>query len=258
MSILLLDSGDPLWLLPGGGSLIEVKGQGGSAESLAFSTGSRVELDSSFNRGEDNLYIQGSSSDFTVSRSGAVVTLSSTDGLTSLEIPAGPGGQNLVFGDGALTLKISSGKVLLGSQEITANPGAVTASPDASSTSGAFFDGGSNPQPGATEEVSVDVGTAQNSVELSAAGKNYTYLDNAEMQGNVEISNFQRGDKIRVSNAASSDYSISNDGEDVYLTYNNNGTLNQIVLIGVVAAEALIYDEATLESAMGFDVMNFA
>jgi len=50
-----------------------------------------------------------------------------------------------------------------------------------------------------------------------------------------------------------SNYTFSNDGEDVFIIFNNQGIVNQIVLTGVVNTDALVYDQASLETAMGFD-----
>jgi hypothetical protein len=54
-------------------------------------------------------------------------------------------------------------------------------------------------------------------------------------------------------NAGPEDYSFSNDGEDMYIIFNNQGTVNTISLTGVVTSDALVYDQTSFISAMGFD-----
>ena len=65
----------------------------------------------------NTLNIEGETFDFTVSRSGAMVTLESIEG-TLIKIPATKSAQTLNFSDGSSILLISNGKVMLGEQEI--------------------------------------------------------------------------------------------------------------------------------------------
>lgn len=92
---------------------------------------------------------------------------------------------------------------------------------------------------------------------LDAGADDFLYTDDATVTNNVVIENFADGDSIYVTNAGSSDYSITNKGEDVTLIYNNAGTVNQIVLVGVVGASNLVYDENSFEAAIGFDALYF-
>jgi hypothetical protein len=50
-----------------------------------------------------------------------------------------------------------------------------------------------------------------------------------------------------------SDYSFSNDGTDMHIIFNNQGTINTISLTGVVSSDALVYDQTSFTEAMGFD-----
>jgi hypothetical protein len=108
--------------------------------------------------------------------------------------------------------------------------------------------------------VSIDTGTIETPVTLDAAGGAKKFMDDASIETNVIIDNFSEDDRISIydtgeTNADVSDYSFSNDGTDVRITcnYNDSGTMNSILLTGVVSTEALVYDQASFEAAIGFD-----
>jgi hypothetical protein len=256
MTTLLLSEGDPLWTIPGGGSLVEIFGSSG-IDSLAFSEGARASLDGSFNAGNDQLFIQGDSTEFQVSRSGASVTLLGSDG-SELSIPAGATGQQIVFGNGALDLGISGGRVMIGSQTVTEANSNLSASVNSSVTSGDYFNGTGGDATGDYTAVSADVGTLDTSVSLDASGGGFKFTDDASVLNNVEISNFTDDDLIEVSGAEAGDYAFANDGADVDITYNNDGLVNSITLTGVVDAADLVYDQASFETAIGFNAIIFA
>ncbi|SLM33074.1 Peptidase C10 streptopain [Desulfamplus magnetovallimortis] len=69
--------------------------------------------------GANEIIIKGISSDFTVSRSGAAVSLESSVNGTRIKIPATTTDQKLIFDDEMFSLGISGGRVFIGSQEIT-------------------------------------------------------------------------------------------------------------------------------------------
>jgi hypothetical protein len=258
MTTLILSEGDPFWTIPGGGSLVEIFGSSG-VDSLAFSEGARATLDGSFNAGNDQLYIQGDSTEFQVSRSGASVTLWGSDG-SEISIPAGATGQQIVFGNGALDLGISDGQVMIGNQTVTEANSNLSASVNSSITSGDYFNGTGGGSTGDYTVVSADVGTLDRSVYLDAFGDGFKFTDDATVQNNVVISNFADDDLIEVSGAEAGDYSFANDGADVDITFNFNdeGLINRITLIGVVGSSDIVYDEASFETAIGFDAITFA
>ncbi len=125
MSQLILTDGAPQWTIPAG-SNVDILGTDG-ADSIALSTGATVHLSSNFNKGNDNIYIQGNAADYTVSRSGATVTLTGPDGGV-VTIPVSPTAQQLIFGDGAAELKIDAGEVKIGNQVIDDTPTAIDTS----------------------------------------------------------------------------------------------------------------------------------
>jgi hypothetical protein len=116
--------------------------------------------------------------------------------------------------------------------------------------------GGSTPE---KVEVSADIGTGANTATLDAAGEDFLFTDDADIENFVSISNFDDGDSIQVTNAEVGDYNFSNDGVDVDITYNNTdaGVLNEMTLLGVVDASSLVYDEASFEAAIGFDAFAY-
>lgn len=107
-------------------------------------------------------------------------------------------------------------------------------------------------------EVSVDVGEFGQPETLDASSEDFAFIDDADKQGDVIITGFSNGDTITFLNASSGDYAFNNDGEDVDITYNNNGITNTITLIGVANEAVLVYDEATFNAVMGFDAISFS
>jgi len=169
MTALILTDGAPQWTIPTGAD-VDVYGTAGQ-DALAFGTGSNVALDASFNAGNDVIYLEGDSTDFTVSNSGATVTLTDGSGNT-IVLPAGTTGQTLIFGDGALDLMIDGGAVMLGDQTVDGTDTAVTATVDDTQTSDSQF--GEAPAPAASFSISdatvaEDAGTATFTVTLSDA-----------------------------------------------------------------------------------------
>lgn len=259
MTTLLLNAGDPTWTIPGGGSVVNIFGSSG-VDSLALSQGAQVIFDSSFNAGNDNLYLEGNSSDFMISRSGAAVSLADSSG-SEIVIPAGLTGQTLVFADGSLELGIETGQVMIGSQAITSTNADLTATVNPAETSGSHFDGsGNGGVPGDYTIVSADQGIPDSPVFLDASSDGFKFTDDASVLGSVEISDFTDDDVIEISgsSAGDSDYSFANDGADVSITYNNVGTMNIITLMGVVSPSDLVYNEAGFEALMGFDAVTYA
>ena len=116
-----------------------------------------------------------------------------------------------------------------------------------------------NVAPNFNEVVSIDVTNDSSAVTYDANGSGFTlgdsfkFTDNSALPTNARIENFQPGfDTIEVSGASSS-YSFTSRGSDLFITFNNTaaGALNQIVLPGI--ARGFISDEASAESALGFD-----
>ncbi|MEE4362332.1 MAG: DUF4214 domain-containing protein [Desulfotignum sp.] len=108
---------------------------------------------------------------------------------------------------------------------------------------------------GTKTRVSIDNGTLETPVVFDAAQDPFNFTDDADVLTSVRIDNFTSDDRITITNAQASDYSFANDGTDVRITFNNNqGTVNDINLIGVVSSEDLVHDLASFTAAIGFDV----
>ena len=85
------------------------------------------------------------------------------------------------------------------------------------------------------------------------AGDNFTFIDDSTQTTNVEITNFQLGDKIQVS-ASASNYSFAvTEAGDLEITYIDtaSGSSNVILLKGVAVNAGFIGDEATAELQLG-------
>jgi len=101
--------------------------------------------------------------------------------------------------------------------------------------------------------VSIDTGTLETPAGLDASGDAFIYRDDASVLTHVIIDNFTADDRISITNAQPDDYSFSNDGSDIHIIFNNQGTVNAISLTGVVNSDVLIYDQTSFIAAMGFD-----
>lgn len=104
--------------------------------------------------------------------------------------------------------------------------------------------------------VSIDTGTLENPVIMDAGGGAFIFTDDASVLTHVIIDNFTADDRIGITKALAGDYSFSNDGSDMHVIFNNQGTINSISLTGVLSSDALVYDQASFIVAMGFDPFN--
>jgi hypothetical protein len=85
---------------------------------------------------------------------------------------------------------------------------------------------------------------------LSAAGANVQYIESASTANTSTITGFGNGDTITV-DVATSNYSFTNNGADLVISFANNGVVNQITLVGAVNANSVIFNEFTAEQAVG-------
>jgi hypothetical protein len=113
--------------------------------------------------------------------------------------------------------------------------------------------------PNTAENQGIDVGQSNQPVTLNAAGSgltagdNFTFIDDSTQPTNVEITNFQLGDKIQVS-ASASNYSFAvTEAGDLEITYIDtaSGSSNVILLKGVAVNAGFISDEASAETQLG-------
>jgi hypothetical protein len=103
--------------------------------------------------------------------------------------------------------------------------------------------------------VDIDTGTPESPVAFNASGGAYEYSDDASVTTHVEISGFGSDDTIAFTNADVDDYFFASEGTDVRISYNyqDEGTMNVIILTGVVGNDALVYDLASFTDEVGFD-----
>jgi VCBS repeat-containing protein len=111
--------------------------------------------------------------------------------------------------------------------------------------------------PNTAENQGIDNGLSRVTYDAAGsgytAGDNFTFVDDSTKTTNVEIANFQLGDKIQVS-ASASKYSFAVTGSgDLEITYLDtaSGSSNVILLKGVAANAGFIQDEATAEAQLG-------
>lgn len=125
--------------------------------------------------------------------------------------------------------------------------------------------GASTPTVPGGSNVSLDVGSASTPKEIALdTAAAYTLTDNASQVSNVLISGFTSNDVIHVTGATSDEYSFSNGDADqngVYgdliVTLSNDTTVNIIGLLNVLASNAMVFDAATAQNAMGSEFITF-
>jgi hypothetical protein len=124
----------PFFLLVPGGASAAVQGTGtvfgvaGTTQEIVVrDVAGTITFDGSFNTGGDRIVLAGPAANYTATRSGAAVRVS--DGDTTIVVPAGVVGADLVFGDGvrSLTVDATAGVIRLGTQVLTASAVAITA-----------------------------------------------------------------------------------------------------------------------------------
>lgn len=112
--------------------------------------------------------------------------------------------------------------------------------------------------PGGTT-VSLDVGSASTAKEIALdSAKGYTLTDDVTALTNVQISGFTGDDLIHVTGATADEYSFSNgdaDHDGVYgdliATLNTDSTVNIIALLNAIPTNAVVFDAASAQNAIG-------
>lgn len=233
MTTLILAEGDGTWTIPASSNDTTTVYGSSAQETVIVEAGAAVSFNA-FDTG-DTLQISGNSSEYSIHSAGATVYLTHSTGSV-ISLAATLAATHIQFDNGNADLLIEPGAgIKLDDQLITGTAQSI--------------DLGTG-----NSELSADQGTSVSPVTLDTSSGNFTISDDASAPGSIIVTGFDSGDRIDVSNASDGDYSFSNAGADVMITYNNNGTLNSITLTGAVSdANALVYDEATFEAAIGFD-----
>lgn len=234
-------------------------GSGFGSESVIIMGQPRVEMDANIERVE----LTGSLDNYTFQISGTSVTIFSS-GNTVGSFSSLNNDVTLAFAEGSAILSLTAlNAATLGGQAISISQGgaAVTSpvinSSDVSSVAD-YVPDNSGQEPGNYTVVSADLGSVDNMQILDANSGKIKFTDNPDVQNYVQISNFSSDDLIEITKTPGQAYSFSNDGADVNIISNNNGTINHINLVGVVDAADIIYDETSFETAIGFNAFTIA
>ena len=246
-AMIFLDAGDTNYKILNTGSTVFGNSE---TESLLVAPGVR---NITTDQNTERVDIQGEIADFTYQQAGNQLIVFS-NGAKVITIPIQNNDTQLVFLDGSVNVLLQTGVMTLGDTTVSTTAGAVY--PTTIDTTITAEDGITQP---VLQTISIDIGTLETAVSLDASDGAFNFTDNAIVMNNVVITNVTSDDTISVFNATATDYSFSNDGTDVIISYNDGGgTINVIRLTGIVSTNDLIYDEASFESAMGFDAFTIA
>lgn len=117
----------------------------------------------------------------------------------------------------------------------------------------------------ATQTINVTVNPVSDSIDVAddtvavtytaTAGVIDTFTDVSTAKTNAIISGMTSEDQIEVT-GSSDDYSFSSVGNDIVISYNKNGVINAITLVGLAANGGIVTNEATAEATAGFNFFN--
>jgi hypothetical protein len=201
------------------------------------STGGDLTFDGSFNRGGDIIILNKAAGDYSAAKfSGSTIVISS--GIEKLTIPMGSAGLTLRFTDGDRTLVFKNSAFNIGDQVISS----ATATPLTPST------------------ITLSADNASGSLTYNAGTGSFKFTDDAGVRSDVLLQNFGSDDRIFTNTAALNyNFAVSEaDPDDLVITFNNNGVLNQFVLDEILAGkDAFIDSYASAVTAVGWDFMAF-
>lgn len=118
MARLYLDAGQTYGII-GPFSPTDVIGTNGN-ETVIVDTNGKANFDPSFNRGGDEIVIQGTSGNYSGALSGSTLLISNDNGA-AIRIPVGREGATITFSNGSFELILANNQITLGDQVITAN-----------------------------------------------------------------------------------------------------------------------------------------
>jgi len=236
-----LDPGDVNYQILNTGTSIFANS--GTESFVIVSTVSGITADQNAER----IDLIGNIADFTYQQAGNQLLVFS-NGIKTATVPIRNDGTQLVFSEGSVNALLTLGVMTLGNAAVSSTAGDVV--PTAIDRSTIAGDGTTPPS---FQTISADKGTMDVAATLNASGGAFNFTDDATVLNRVIITNFTSDDMITVSSAEASDYFFTNDGIDVIITYSNNSIVNEITLTGVVTANDLVIDEASFESAIGFN-----
>jgi hypothetical protein len=216
---------------------VRIVGTNGVDVIKVGSAGGDLTFDGSFNRGGDIIILNKAAGDYSAAKfSGSTIVISS--GIEKLTIPMGSTGLTLRFTDGDRTLIFKNSAFNIGDQVISSP----TATPLTPST------------------ITLSADNASGMSTFNAGTGSFKFTDDAGVRSDVLLQNFSSDDRIFTNTAALNyNFAISEeDPDDLVITFNNNGVLNQFVLDEVLAGKDTFIDNyATASTALGWDFMAF-
>lgn len=98
----------------------------------------------------------------------------------------------------------------------------------------------------------IDIGNpADPATTVVASDASYIFTDDAKVNTNVDIFGFTADDTIKVTNAVASDYNYTASNGDLLISFNNGSQVNLITIEDVLAANAVVFNYATAQAAIG-------
>jgi hypothetical protein len=210
------------------------------AETVTVGSGGKISLDGSFNAGGDTVVLSGAAGDYSVARSGAAVTLTSS--TESVTIPVGTTGATVRFADGdrTLVLDAAASAVKLGAQVVGTTAAGVT--------------------PGTFTAASLDQDSDSNLATpftIDASGSNIRFTDAVGTAHNVRLTGFGLGDSVTLTGQAST-YAFSSNGTDISVSHvGSDGKLSVTTFVGIGDGTTYVNSEATAELSAGFNFVTF-
>jgi hypothetical protein len=91
-------------------------------------------------------------------------------------------------------------------------------------------------------------GTLATPASFDAGTGSFVLIDDATQSSNVRITGFGADDVLQWKNVFGSTVAVSTKGNDVTFVVNKDGTVSSVTLVGVVPADAIVYDVASFNA----------
>ena len=226
------------------------------AEGISY-LGGDVVLDPSFNLGADVLHLSQAASNYSAYVVGTSLVLVTPVG--TITIPVGKTGMELDFNGDSRTLVIDTEAqaIIVGDQAISAT----------SLQTAVQIGSGGTGNPGGDNQISLDgFPSATAKVFDLDDGVDFVLTDDLSSKTNAEIRNFDEGDVIVVTGLQSDTFSFTTlaadadgIGNDLQLNLSNGADIfTQILIKDVATPGQFVFDQATAESAVGYNFITFA
>lgn len=197
------------------GGNLNIFGTRTGKETVRLSDGAqKVSLDASWNSGGDILVLPKAGSDYTIAKSGSVVTLVAQD--QTITVPVGTVGMTLRFSDGDRVLFYDT-------------------SDQAFKLSGQTIGGSAEKIAAVSLVIPLDSSIYQASVATIDAGPmNYRFVDDPAKTSSVVIEHAYMGDVLQLSAAYKDKYEFKNIGNDLLIKLSVNNVTSQILVKDII------------------------